>query len=56
MHTYHDPKHKPVPIYNPGNPVVLTTKNLKIKLPSKKLDDKYIGPFQGEKIDWRPSG
>ena len=50
MHTYYDPKRKPAQVYNPGNLVMLSTKNLKIKRPSKKLDHKYIGPFQVEKM------
>ena len=29
---------------------MLSTRNLKIKRPSKKLDHKFIGPFQVEKV------
>ena len=50
INTHYDPKHKPAPQYNPGDPVMLSTKNLKITRPSKKLDHKYIGPFQVEKM------
>ena len=30
---------------------MLSTRNLKIKRPSKKLDHKFIGPFQVEKVE-----
>ena len=37
-------------IYEVGDAVMLSTKNLKIKRPSRKLDHKFIGPFRVEKV------
>ena len=45
-----DPKRKQSPSYAVGDAVMLSTKNLKLKRPSKKLGHKYIGPFEVEKV------
>jgi len=37
-------KHTPM-AYKPGEHVLLSVKNLKLRQPSKKLSEKYIGPF-----------
>ena len=36
--------------YKEGDAVMLRAKNIKIKRPCKKLDHKYLGPFQIDKI------
>ena len=36
---------KPAPDYAIGDEVFLSTKNIKTERPSKKLDDKFIGPY-----------
>ena len=50
MAQYADPKRKEPPAYTVGDAVMLSRKNIKIKRPSKKLDHKFLGPFQIEKI------
>ena len=45
-----DSKRKESPTYAVGDAVMLSTKNLKLKRPSKKLGHKYIGPFEVEKV------
>ena len=40
----------PPPAYKIGDPVMLSTKHIKIKRPSRKLDHKFLGPFQIVKI------
>ena len=42
---YYNKKHKPQH-YKVGNLVILATKNLKQKRPSKKLAHKFVGPFR----------
>ena len=42
---YYDAKHKPK-TYNVGDLVMLSTKNLRQKRPSRKLSHKFIGPFR----------
>jgi hypothetical protein len=41
---YYNKKHQPQ-LYAVGDLVLLSSKNLKSKRPSKKLDAKYVGPF-----------
>lgn len=41
-----DNKRNPDPDWTPGTEVYLSTVNLKTRRPSKKLDDKRIGPFK----------
>ena len=41
---YYNRKHKPK-VYEVGDAVLLNARNIKTKRPSKKLDDKFIGPF-----------
>src|SRR5258705_151126 len=50
MIQYADPKRQAPPAYAIGDPVMLFTRNLQIKRPCKKLDHKYLGPFQIEKV------
>ena len=50
MIRYTDPKRKEPPPYSVGDAVMLSSRNLKVKRPSRKLDHKYLGPFQIEKI------
>ena len=42
---YYDGKHTPMR-FNKGDLVLLSTKNIKLKLPSKKTSDKYAGPYR----------
>ena len=37
-------------MYKVGDPAMLSTRNLKVKRPSKKLDHKFVGPFQVERL------
>ena len=39
-----------VPKYSMGNAIMLSTRNVQMKRPSKKLDHRFIGPFQVEKV------
>ena len=45
-----DPKRKEAPAYAIGDAVMLSTRHLRLKRPSKKLGHKYIGPFEVEKV------
>uniref|UniRef100_A0A8C5Q8Z1 Uncharacterized protein n=1 Tax=Leptobrachium leishanense TaxID=445787 RepID=A0A8C5Q8Z1_9ANUR len=42
---YADLHHKAAPAYQPSQKVWLSTKNLKLSCPTKKLGPKYIGPY-----------
>ena len=42
---YHDKHHKPIEFAR-GDLVLLSTKNLQLKVPNKKLAPKFIGPFR----------
>ena len=42
---YYNEKHQPQ-TYKPGDMVLLSTKNIKLSRPNKKLDYCFIGPFQ----------
>ena len=50
MAKYADRSRSEAPRYKKNGPVMLSKRNLKIKRPSKKLDHKFIGPFQVEKV------
>ena len=45
-----DTRRIPPPAYKIGDPVMLSTKHIKIKSPTRKLDHKFLGPFQIDKI------
>ncbi|KAA6412922.1 MAG: gag polymerase env [Lasallia pustulata] len=42
---HYDAKHKPQ-TYNVGDLIMLSTKNLRLKRPSRKMSHKFIGPFR----------
>ena len=46
MTKYADARRTPLPVYKVGDVVMLSTTHLKLKRPSRKLDHKFIGPFQ----------
>jgi hypothetical protein len=50
MGKYADKSRKEHPSYEVGNLVMLNGQHLKTKRPSRKLDHKYHGPFQIERI------
>jgi len=50
MRRYTDPARKEPPAYQVGDLVMLSSRNIKTRRPSKKLDHKNHGPFQIEKI------
>jgi len=50
MRQYTDPERKTPPAYRVGDLVMLSSRNIKTRRPSKKLDHKNQGPFQIEKI------
>ncbi len=50
MSKHSDNRRLEAPSYQVGDGVMLSTRNLKVKRPSKKLDHKFIGPFQIEKV------
>jgi len=43
---YYDKKHMPVPCYNPGDKVMLNRHYIRTNHPTKKLDQKFIGPYE----------
>ena len=50
MTKFADTRRIPAPAYKVGNAVMLSTANLNLKRPSKKLDHKFIGPFQIQQL------
>ena len=46
MTKYADTRGTPPPVYHVGDAVMLLTAHLKLRRPSRKLDHKFIGPFQ----------
>jgi len=50
MCQYTDPARKEPPTYQIGDLVMLSGRNIKTRLPTKKLDHKNHGPFQIEKL------
>lgn len=50
MARHADQKRKEAPAHTIGDAVMLSTKHLWLKRPSKKLGHKYVGPFQIEKV------
>ena len=46
MTKYADTRRTRPPAYKVGDAVTLSTAHLKLKRPSRKLDHKFIGPFQ----------
>ena len=46
MTKYADNRRTPPQAYKVGDTVMLSTSHLKLKRPSRKLDHKFIGPFQ----------
>ena len=50
MAKYADTRRTPPPAYKVGDAVMLSTAHLKLKRPSRKLDHKFIGPFQIQQL------
>ena len=50
MSKYADSRRTPPPAYKVGDAVMLSTAHLKLKRPSRKLDHKFIGPFQIQQL------
>ena len=50
MTKYADTRRTPPPAYKVGDAVMLSTAHLKLKRPSRKLDHKFIGPFQIQQL------
>jgi hypothetical protein len=46
MEHFADKSRKPALVYQPGDQVWLSSKNIKTQRPSKKLDSKNLGPFK----------
>lgn len=44
--SYADACRQPAPIYQPGQKVWVSTRDIRLCLPCQKLSPKYIGPFQ----------
>ncbi|KAK4698189.1 hypothetical protein P7C70_g8096, partial [Phenoliferia sp. Uapishka_3] len=43
---YYDARKSEAPVYQPGDQVFLSAKNIHTRRPAKKLDSKYLGPFK----------
>ena len=50
MMKYANIRRTPPPAYKVGDAVMLSTAHLKLKWPSRKLDHKFIGPFQIQQL------
>ena len=50
MTKYADTRRTSPPAYKVGDAVMLSTAHLKIRRPSRKLDHKFIGPFQIQQL------
>ena len=50
MTKYADTRRTPPPAYKVGDAVILSTAHLKLRRPSWKLDQKFIGPFQIQQL------
>ena len=46
MARFYDAHHGPTPVYQPGDKVWLDSRNITTIRPMKKLDDKWLGPFE----------
>ena len=50
MTKYAETRRTPPPAYKVGDAVMLSSAHLKLKRPSRKLDHKFIGPFQIQQL------